>query len=52
MEIYISCRKKWLPQQLRKLSQSKTEKLPVEKSALKKTSDKKSKVIILAAIAK
>ena len=39
------CRKKWLPQQLRKLSHSKTDKLPVDKSALKKGSDKKSKVI-------
>lgn len=38
------CRKKWLPQQLRKLSHSKTDKLPVDKAALKKGSDKKSKV--------
>jgi hypothetical protein len=43
-EIPILCRKKWLPQQLRKLSHSKTDKLPVDKSALKKGSDKKSKV--------
>lgn len=36
--------KKWLPQQLRKLSHSKGDKLTVDKSALKKGSDKKSKV--------
>lgn len=41
---YFFYRKKWLPQQLRKLSHSKTDKLPVDKSALKKGSDKKSKV--------
>lgn len=40
-------RKKWLPQQLRKLSHSKPDKLPVDKSVLKKGSDKKSKVNFL-----
>lgn len=40
----INCRKKWLPQQLRKLSHSKTDKLPVDKSILKKGSEKKIKV--------
>lgn len=42
--LFHSFSKKWLPQQLRKLSHSKTDKLTVEKSALKKGSDKKSKV--------
>lgn len=40
--------KKWLPQQLRKLSHSKGDKLTVEKSGLKKEKvDKKGKVILL-----
>lgn len=42
--LLINCRKKWLPQQLRKLSHSKTDKLPVDKSILKKGSEKKIKV--------
>ena len=41
----IRSRKKWLPQQFRKLSHGKSDKLPpVEKSLIKKGSEKKSKV--------
>lgn len=42
----ILLRRKWLPQQLRKLSTSKTDKLTIEKSSndKKKSSEKKSKV--------
>ena len=48
---FVTYRKKWLPQQLRKLSHSKADKLPVEKVALKKGSDKKSKVLKLENLA-
>lgn len=43
--LFFLHRRKWLPQQLRKLSTSKTDKLTIEKSSgdKKKSSDKKSK---------
>lgn len=40
---HFNFRRKWLPQQLRKLSQSKTDKLTIEKSQNKKTDKKKDK---------